>query len=511
MMAELRGSVPKLPYAFTKTLVNRAWRNIREGYLWSFQIAEWAWITPPPLTTGAATFTQGLSTVTFDATAQAAITAWQAANPYALLTTQQFRGGNVAGLSGIYNIIAYDSGTGIATLDRIYADPSGTAASYTIFQCYYVPPMDDFYALLSVRNMQMFLDLQLDKTRSWIDARDPQRSWYQFPTHVVPFGADQRGVGTTTPSATLGRTMFELWGIPVTPFTYDVYALRRGTDLAKPTDALPFNIGEDMVIALAKYYAYEWAEANKDMEPRNNGPDYRFLMGQTMAWYRKLRTQYQIADKEAVDNFFHVREADVAAMAYGYYNTVAGVSGPYTQYGVIPFVILYLLGVGSAAKFEWNPHRMATIIFGCVFLATLLAISRPLRRKVEIISRKGMASLTNFLSRVSCWRGRATKIVLFLRDHFKMPRIAADGIPAKMVDGHSFRNILAEERIGDAMCVAGDFAASVLADENPTIGTALTTRSSSEPLPASGFAIDVNLGEKAKNDIPSIRHDGIIA
>ncbi len=344
MMAELRGSIPKLPYAFTKTLVNRAWRNIREANLWSFQISEWAWITPPPLTTGSATFAQGFNTVAFDTNAQAAITSWQAANPYALLTTQQFRGGNVAGLSGVYNIIGYDSSTGIATLDRIYADPSGSAASYTIFQCYYVPPMDDFFGLLSVRNMQMFLDLDLDHTRSWVDARDPQRSWYQFPTHVIPWGADQRGVGVTgssgqsLQSATAGRMMFELWGIPITPFTYDVYALRRGTDLVNPTDALPVQIGEDMVLELAKYYAYEWAEANKDQMPRTSGsfyiqgPNFQFLMSQAMAWYQKLKTQYQLADREAIDNYFHHREPDIASRAFGYYNTIAGVSGPYTQY-----------------------------------------------------------------------------------------------------------------------------------------------------------------------------------
>lgn len=335
-MSELRGSVPKLPFAFAKTLVNRAWRNIRESNLWSFQLSEYAWITPPPLTTGTATFSTGFDTVTFDSTAQAAIASWQTANPYALFTTQQFRGGNVAGLSGIYNIIAYD-GAGTATLDRIYADPGGTNAAYTVFQCYYVAPWTDFYALLSVRNMQMFLNLDLNHTRSWVDARDPQRSWYQFPTHVIPWGADQRGSqqsqdGKYYPSATLGQMLFELWGIPITPFTYDVYAIRRGSDLVNPTDTLPYNIGQDLVMELAKYYAYEWAEANKDMVPRAQGPDFRFLMGQTMDWYKKLLSQYKRDDKEALDNYLHYKEPDIASMAFGYYNTISGVSGPYTQY-----------------------------------------------------------------------------------------------------------------------------------------------------------------------------------
>ena len=45
LVAELRGCVPKLPYAYSKTLVNRAWKTVRESGLWSFNLFTSAWAT----------------------------------------------------------------------------------------------------------------------------------------------------------------------------------------------------------------------------------------------------------------------------------------------------------------------------------------------------------------------------------------------------------------------------------------------------------------------------------
>lgn len=330
LYSELRGSVPKLPISFAKTLVNRAWRVVRESNLWSFNLLEFAWITPPLINSGTVNVTQGLAAITFDATAIAAITAAQPLQPYSLITQRQFR----IGVGGIYNLIALDpafASNGKATLDRIYADPGGAGQAYTIYQVYYVPPVSDFLVLKTVRNTTMFLSLGLDMTRAEVDARDPQRSWYQFPTQVVPFGTDQRGAGTATPSATLGYPLFELWGQPVVPFTYQCYGLRRGVPLVNPTDALPTAVGEDLVLAKAYEYAYEWAESNKDMSPRSQGPDYRFLMGATRDKFTKLLTLYRKQDKETVNNWFSSRGVLWGAGAFGYYNTIAGVAGPYAQ------------------------------------------------------------------------------------------------------------------------------------------------------------------------------------
>src|SRR6266478_4665630 len=93
MSSEIRGCVPKISILFARTLVNRAWRAVRESNLWSFNLFESSWITPPLETSGACAVVQGSSTITFDATAIAALVAAQIAQPYSLLTQRQFRVG----------------------------------------------------------------------------------------------------------------------------------------------------------------------------------------------------------------------------------------------------------------------------------------------------------------------------------------------------------------------------------------------------------------------------------
>jgi len=329
LIAELRGQVPKLPLPFSATLINRAWKEIRSNWLWSFNLYESSWISPPVLTTGTVTVVQGSDTIQFDATAVAAINAWQIANPYTLVTQCQLRPGNVAGIAQIYNLIQYDQVTGAATLDRIYADPSGTNVSYQLYQLYYAPPYRDHKAFISVRNMNMFLDLGLDMERAQVDKVDPQRSIYQFPTYVIPYQTDHRGENTANASATVGFPLFELWGQPVNPFTYAIMGIRNGQDLVNPTDELPQAVGEDCVIALAKYFAYQWQEANKDMTPRAAGPDFKFLMGATQQEFKALLIMYRRNDKEFADSWFQIRGINYYGQNYGVYNAQAGVATTY--------------------------------------------------------------------------------------------------------------------------------------------------------------------------------------
>jgi len=306
---------------------------VRESNLWSFNLFECSWISPPLMTTGTVTATQGFPTITFDPVAIAAIQAAQIAQPYSLFTQRQFR----IGVGGIYNILSLDpafASNGIATLDRPYGDVGGAGLAYQIYQLYYIAtdnsgaPMPDFLTWLSVRNPIMFLNLELTKTRKQLDAIDPQRLWYAWPTDVVPWGIDLRGQGTINASASVGCMLFELWGQPVNPFTYQCYGVRKGTDLVDPTDTLPVQVGEDIVLALARTYAYEWAEANKDIAPRNSGPDFRFLIGKSLDEYKKLLIMYRRQDRELVDNWSSLRQLSTPIFAIGHYNTLAGVGGP---------------------------------------------------------------------------------------------------------------------------------------------------------------------------------------
>jgi hypothetical protein len=325
MSAEIRGCIPKISILFARTLVNRAWRAVREANLWSFNLFESSWITPPLEASGTCNVAQGFPIITFDATARAALVADQISQPYSLLTQRQFR----VGVGGIYSIIKLDpnfSTNGVATLDRPYADPSNAAAAYQVYQLYYPAPFADHRAWLSVRNPQMFIDLDLTTTRAAVDAMDPQRSWYQFPTRVVSYARDTR-----PGSATLGFPLFELWGQPVAPFTYQCYGVRNGVDLINPGDTLPQPLDEDLVLSKARELAYEWAEANKDSQPRNSGPDFRYLMGKAQKDHTALKVLYRKQDREFVLNWFVQRQTVLGGRGLGYYNTLAGFAGPYAQ------------------------------------------------------------------------------------------------------------------------------------------------------------------------------------
>lgn len=323
MQTEVRGSVPKFPISLAPTIVNRAWKRIRESQLWSFNMLEFAWSSPAVVTSGTVTVTQGSPNVTFDATAVAALNASVITTPVSLITQRQLR----VGTSGIYNIIAYNNVTGAAILDRPWFDLSGVIVGYQVYQVYYVPPVQDFLMLISVRNPQMFLDFDLTKTREWLDRADPQRFQYTWPAYAIPFAIDQRGAGTANASATLNFQMYELWGQPVQQFTYQCYGIRRGVDLVNPTDTLPIPVGEDLVIARAKYWAYEWGEANKAIAARNSTPDWKFMMGATMSEYKDMLITYRRQDKEFLNNYRILNIPAVKARILGHFNSIAGFAG----------------------------------------------------------------------------------------------------------------------------------------------------------------------------------------
>lgn len=323
MQVELKGIVPKMPISYVSTLINRAWKRVRESHLWSFNILEHAWASPLVVNSGTVTVTQGSAAVTFDATAIAALNASQLATPTSLIAQRQLR----VGTSGIYSIIQYNSVTGAATLDRLWFDPSGVTVGYQVYQVYYAAPVSDYLMLISVRNPQMFLDFDLTKTRDWLDRVDPQRFQYTWPAFAIPWGIDQRGKGTVNASTTLGFQLYELWGQPVQQFTYQCYGLRRGADLVAPSDTLPLPVGEDLVIARAKYWAYEWASANQGIAPRNSAPDWKFMMGACMDEYKKMLIEYRRQDKEFLNNYRILNNPARMARIYGHYNTISGTAG----------------------------------------------------------------------------------------------------------------------------------------------------------------------------------------
>lgn len=323
MIAEVKGAVPKVPFDAAKKWVIRAWADVRRQNLWSFQLWDGPqWISPGLIQAGTATVVNGSNQVVVDAAAAAAIDA--IAVSYSLITQRQFR----VGSGTLYNIWGWDSATRTLTLDRVYGEGSQTDASYQIYQCYYAAPYRDHLTFTSVRDMQNFIDLFIDKTRAQIDAMDPQRTWYYFPTDVVYYQQDQN-----PNSPTYQYPMFELWGAPTYSLNYQLYGIRRGPDLSANTDVLPPAVGEDVVIALAKYYAYQWAEANKGAHVYLQGTDWKFLMGGALAEYQRLYKDYRRQDKETVNNWFSVRRSGLYGKYFAYYSSISGTAYPGVSMG----------------------------------------------------------------------------------------------------------------------------------------------------------------------------------
>lgn len=319
MAFELTGIVPKLPPDYANTIIKRAWRDVRRQNLWSFQIFDSNWTSPTVVNAGTVAVTQGSNQIVFDSTASPAILAIGFVP--SSVTQRQFR----VGIGTIYNIWALTNNGGIVTLtlDRNYQEPTSAATGYQIYQCYYVAPYQDFWQWKAIRDTINFNNLNITKTRDWIDRKDPQRSIYYIPDHVVPYTTDKNPV-----SATLGWQLFELWAQPQYVLTYQLWGLRKGPELVNPTDELPFEIGEDVVMALSRAYAYQWAEANK-RDARMMGSDFRFLIQDAKADYKRLFAEYRRQDRAKVDNFqTKLRRASGIWNLDGYYSSVSGYAGP---------------------------------------------------------------------------------------------------------------------------------------------------------------------------------------
>lgn len=392
MMNEVNGMVPRCPYDYTRTIVNRALQDVYRQSLWSFQMFESNWSSPAAIGSpsgqsnsgGTCTVVAGSNLVVFDP-----LLATPAINAIGFfpspVTQRQFR----IGIGTIYNIWALNgaqvgqvttvgtaitattgtfptdgtvgNGTPIAisgvryllasvsdathatlqtsagsqtgaaftvsailTLDRMYQEASAAGIAYQIYQCYYPSPYADFKSWKSVRDIINFNDLILSRNREWVNTQDPQRSYYYIPTHVVPYQNDQN-----PNSPTYGWMFWELWGQPSFVLTYQLYGTRNGPALVNPTDTIPMQIGEDVVMAKARYYAYEWAEANR--ENSRGGGNFLILKRETLAEYKSLYRSYRMRDRAAVDNFM-TRCRTSGGTGNGTwepnYSAIAGVANP---------------------------------------------------------------------------------------------------------------------------------------------------------------------------------------
>lgn len=258
----LRGWCDRIDPNLAPLLVNYAWRDIRQARVWSFLIQESAWTSADLITTGLVTVVNNSLNVTFDATAKAALNA-AAANPP--MTTRQFRLLN----GPIYNITNYNTTTGVAILDRVYAEVGASAQGYQVYKCYYEAPslttgISDFVKFNSVVDPVMNRALWLNKTRAWVDWSDPIRLNQSQPFWVVEYKDRTTANAPYTP-------LYELWPHPTSAQSYTIEYQSRGVDFSADGDMLPPVIPDDLLNERALYYALRWQIANsaKGMTPVN--------------------------------------------------------------------------------------------------------------------------------------------------------------------------------------------------------------------------------------------------
>lgn len=288
--SEIR-AIPKMNLPLAQTLTNRALQKIYDESVWSFQLKEGGLTTVNQVQTGLATTTIGADTVQMDATAQAAIAA--APSPF-LITTCQFRSPAFA----LYNVIGYDAGTGIITLDRPWIEPAGTGP-YQLYQAYYPAPADKFRRWMAIRDFTNAINLDWHSYKQTdLDALDPQRQVFETSTIVAPYKVDDR-----PGSSTLKRMLFEWYPQPLQQLPYALYYVADPPDLSSPSDEVQFPLTDEVVVYRAKEQAYLWCEENKGQHPELMKSDWEFLAQAMSKLYQDRVKDIRKNDRDVCDNF----------------------------------------------------------------------------------------------------------------------------------------------------------------------------------------------------------------
>jgi hypothetical protein len=145
--------------------------------------------------------------------------------------------------------------------------------------------------------MQNGYSLGIWTERRNVNWADPMRQIVTDPVVIYGIGQDTRP-NTATP----GYQMFEMWPTPTSVVSYMTYYVDRGDELINNSDTLPSPITQDVVLTKARVYAYEWAEARKDvMAAKGSGANYAMLWKEAEAAFLARLKNLRLNDKDVVD------------------------------------------------------------------------------------------------------------------------------------------------------------------------------------------------------------------
>lgn len=288
LYSELSTWVPKIDVFLSQKLVNRAWQDIQDSRLWSFNVRDGQIITPAEVTAGSASVVQGSATVTGDASATVA---WNAVDPTDFIT-RQFR----IGSGPVYNISSYDN-AGHITLERAYGETTLSNNTYEIYKCYIDPPATDFVRWISFVDAVNGFPLDPNRNKAEIDRIDPKRGARGLSYKVASYRANPSDDNTKGASWN-GLLKFELWPHPINQVSYPVLYERRGNFFTDPDYTVPTQITEEIILERAKYKAYEWAMANQGVHTDLKGTDWATLMNVAKKQYEEDLNQAIRLDEE---------------------------------------------------------------------------------------------------------------------------------------------------------------------------------------------------------------------
>lgn len=316
MATELAADMP-VPFPKVLTIVQRAWLDIQDSYMWSFLWGDAAIPTATPITAGTCTPTIGLKEVIGSVEASAAWLATGLACPF---TTRQFR----VGQGTIYNIDELiDNGDLTATLvlSQIYVDPTdGVGTGYQVTSTYFNGPTRNFLWWESIKDPISGYDISTTMTREEIDFWDPQRFQSGWPKGVTPYAINQQEGNFN------GFPMYEMWPAPLNNYTYVGTYFSGAIPFLGLNDQVPPPLGEDVVLAQAKYWCAEWCLQNPDKVPRHEGSQrtgasgWQFLMAKAEQEKKALLNKYILKDEQ----FSH--RSLIAALPKDFFNALPWVS-----------------------------------------------------------------------------------------------------------------------------------------------------------------------------------------
>ena len=290
LAAELTGSIPGLSNLFARKYINQALEEMQQDYLWSWMIGEGVIYIPTAVAAGTVAVTQFSQTITFDATAKTAINA-SGTNP--VVTKRQFR---VPSSGPIYNITAYNSTTGVASLDRFYTEGSGATQQYMVYQCYFDPPSVDgttantdflrYLSILNPINGYSIVGKRLYMTREELNRRDPMRGALGIPYYAANYKDNS-----------IGQMQSEFWPHCTSTLGLVCNYQKKHVDLGL-ADSLPSQASPVLLRYGAFKPAYRWALQNQGRIPELKGVDWRFALSEAQKTYREELVTAKKNDKE---------------------------------------------------------------------------------------------------------------------------------------------------------------------------------------------------------------------